>query len=74
MIFISCNNTRIYYLSFGPHITYFLVVVAKNQKNFEQMIVREASHQPAFMSNRLTISHMFYNPIYPVDEGNEDVG
>ena len=74
MIFISCNNTRIYYLSSCPHITHFLVVVAKNQKNFEQMIVREASHQPAFMCNRLTISHTFYSPIYPVDEGNVDVG
>ena len=74
MIFISCNNTRIYYLSSGPHITHFLVVVAKNQKNFEQMIVREASHQPALMCNLLTISHTFYSPIYPVDEGNVDVG
>ena len=74
MIFISCNNTRIYYLSSGPHITHFLVVVAKNQKNFEQMIVREASHQPAFMCNLLNISHTFYSPIYPVDEGNVDVG
>ena len=32
------------------------------------------SHQPAFMGNCRTISHMFYNPIYPVDEGNEKVG
>ena len=36
--------------------------------------VREASHQPAFMSDRRTISHTFYSPTYPVDERNEDVG
>ena len=26
------------------------------------------------MGNCRTISHTFYSPIYPVDEGNEDVG
>ena len=36
--------------------------------------MRGASHQPTFMSNWRTISRMFYSPIYPVDEGNEDVG
>ena len=35
---------------------------------------RGASHHPAFMGNCQTISHTFYSPIYPVDEGNEDVG
>ena len=33
-----------------------------------------ASHHPAFMGNCRTISHTFYSPVYPVDEGNEDVG
>ena len=33
-----------------------------------------ASHHPAFMGNCRTISYMLYSPIYPVDEGNEDVG
>ena len=36
--------------------------------------VRGASHQPAVMSDRRTIIHTFYSLIYPVDEGNEDVG
>ena len=36
--------------------------------------VRGASQQPAFMSNRRANSHTNYSPIYPVDEGNEDVG
>ena len=36
--------------------------------------VRGASHQPAVMSDRRTISLTFYSPIYPVEEGNEDVG
>ena len=36
--------------------------------------VRGASHQPAVMSDHRTISLMFYSPIYPVEEGNEDVG
>ena len=36
--------------------------------------MRGASHQSVFMSNCPTISHTFYSPIYPVDEGNEDVG
>ena len=36
--------------------------------------VRGASHQLAFMSNHQTISHMFYIPIYPVDERKQDVG
>ena len=36
--------------------------------------VRGASHHPAFMGNCRTISHKFYSPIYPVDEGNDDVG
>ena len=36
--------------------------------------VRGGSHQPTFMSDRRTITHKFYGPIYPVDEGNEDVG
>ena len=35
---------------------------------------REASHQLPFMDNCRTISLTFYSPIYPVDEGNEDVG
>ena len=35
---------------------------------------REASHHPAFMGNCQTISHKFYSPIYPEDEGNDDVG
>ena len=35
---------------------------------------RGASHHPAFMGNCRTISHKFYSPIYPVDEGNDDVG
>ena len=33
-----------------------------------------ASHQPAFMSNHQTLSHTFYSAVYPVDEGNRDVG
>ena len=36
--------------------------------------VRRASYQPAVTSDRGTISHTFYSPIYPVDEGNEDLG
>ena len=35
---------------------------------------RGASHHPAFMGNCRTISHKFYSLIYPVDEGNDDVG
>ena len=35
---------------------------------------RGTSHHPAFMGNCQTISHKFYTPIYPVDEGNDDVG
>ena len=35
---------------------------------------RGASNHPALMGNCRTISHTFYSPIYPVDEGNEDVG
>ena len=29
------DNTRIYNLSSGPHITHFLAVVAKTRENFE---------------------------------------
>ena len=36
--------------------------------------VRGASHRLTFMSDRRTISHMFYSPIYPLDEGNKNVG
>ena len=36
--------------------------------------VRRAFHQLACMSNHWTISHTFYSPICPVDEGNEDLG
>ena len=36
--------------------------------------VRWATRQPAFMSDCRTITHTFYSPIYPLDEGNEDVG
>ena len=35
---------------------------------------RRVSHHPVFMGNCRTISHKFYSPIYPVDEGNDDVG
>ena len=35
---------------------------------------RGTSHHPAFMGNCQTISHKFYSPTYPVDEGNDDVG
>ena len=35
---------------------------------------RGTSHHLAFMGNCRTISHKFYSPIYPVDEGNDDVG
>ena len=35
---------------------------------------RRASNQLAFMGNCQTISYTFCSPIYPVDEGNEDVG
>ena len=34
---------------------------------------RAASHSSAFIGNCRTISHTFCSPIYPVDEGNEDV-
>ena len=37
-------------------------------------IARGAFHHPAFMGNCETIGHTIYSPIYPVDEGNEDVG
>ena len=36
--------------------------------------VRGASHHPALMGNCRTISHKFYSPIYPVVEGNDEVG
>ena len=36
--------------------------------------MKGASHQPTFMSNRQTISHTFYSPIYPVNERIEDAG
>ena len=35
---------------------------------------REASHHSAFMGNCWSISHKFYSPNYPADEGNDDVG
>ena len=35
---------------------------------------RRTSHHLAFMGNCRTISHKFYSLIYPVDEGNDDVG
>ena len=35
---------------------------------------RGASQHPAFMGNCQTVSHKFYSPMYPVDEGNDNVG
>ena len=35
---------------------------------------REASHHSAFMGNCWSISHKFYSPNYPADEGDDDVG
>ena len=35
---------------------------------------RGASDHPAFMGNCQTVSHKFYSPMYPVDEGNDNVG
>ena len=55
-------------LSFFVNFSTYLLLRLKSRS------VRVASHHPAFMGNCRTITHTFYSLIYPVDEGNENVG
>ena len=53
---------------------YYIILIYCLLLQLKPWGVRGASHQPAVMSDRRTISLTFYSPIYPVEEGNEDVG
>ena len=53
---------------------YYIILIYCLLLQLKPWGVKGASHQPAVMSDRRTISQTFYSPIYPVEEGNEDVG
>ena len=58
----------------NSNLEYIWVYLSGLLLRLKSQSARGASHHPAITGNYQTINHTFYTPIYPLDEGNDDVG